>query len=237
MRALLLLPALSLAAATPPNLPTLLQKVDRLGTDDLRELQAQLALDPSTSPWRTYHEGHVTYALVARIRAKDPKVAEALLDRTMKSLTERKDPDSQALLGACCGLKIGFAPGSGISLSPKATGLFDEALTRAPANPRVLLFKGIHVLHTPAFFGGGAEKALPLLEAAVKAAEAETPAKDPWQPAWGRSESLGWLAMAQAEAGKQAEAKATCERALALDPKDGFVTERVLPKLQGPEVR
>jgi len=110
--------------------------------------------------------------------------------------------------------------------------LFAQALAQQPANPRILVAKGVHVLYTPAFYGGGPAAAMPILEAAAKAAAAEPAPTDPWAPRWGRVESLGWLAYAQAEAGLRAEAKASVAQALALDPANGFIQRMVLPRLQ-----
>jgi len=88
------------------------------------------------------------------------------------------------------------------------------------------------VLHMPAFVGGGAARAIPVLEAALAAAEKEAAPADAWAPSWGRIESLSWLALAQAQAGQAAAARATVQRARALDPDNGFLDTMVLPLLK-----
>jgi Tfp pilus assembly protein PilF len=97
----------------------------------------------------------------------------------------------------------------------------------------VLTFQGVNLLHTPAFFGGGAKAALPVLQAAVKAAQAEAMPTDPWAPTWGRAESLAWLAMAEIEAGDLDAARTHVEQSLAEDPHYGFVRAVVAPRLKG----
>lgn len=212
-------------------LPADCARAARLDLAGLRQLQGRLALSEATTPWKGYAEAHVSYQVVAQTRARDPKGAEALLDRTITALQARKDPDSLALRGACLGLKIGFQPGAALRLAPEAAALFEEARALAPTNPRIRILHAVHVLHTPEFFGGGAKRALPLMEAAVKAADAEAPAADPWSPAWGRAEGRAWLAMAQLEAGDAGAAKLSVEAALALDPRYSFAQAVVKPKV------
>jgi len=224
----LILPALILPAQ---EAPAGLDRIGRLDLEGLRQLQARLALAEAPAERRAYAEAHLAYQMAAILRDRDPKAAEALLDRTLKALQPRRDPDSLALRGACLGLKIGFQPAAAMGLSREAAGLFQEARAAAPSNPRVLLLHAVHVLHTPAFVGGGAKQALPLLEAAARAAQAEAAPSDPWAPGWGRAESLAWLALAQQETGAAAAAKRSLEAALALDPAYGFARAVVAPKV------
>ena len=218
---LLVLPALT-AFAQDADLPARLARIKRLDVEGLKQVQASLAVAPGTPEQKAYFEALIGYELVAQTRGKDPKGAEALLDRVLKNLEGRKEAESMALRGACLGLKIGFQPMAGIHLAPEAENLFVDALRLSPGNPRVLLFRGVHVLHTPAFFGGGAERAMPLIQAALKAAEAEAAPSDPWAPRWGKAESLAWLAMAQSDAGQAEAARKSVDAALALDPSFAF---------------
>jgi len=219
----------ALCLTAQDDLPLRLAKIQGMATDPLQDLQGRLAAAELPAEARAYHEAYLNYALVTRLREKDPKGAEALLDRTMKALEPRQDGESLALLGACIGLKLGFSPMSGMTLAPKASRLFEKATQASPASPRVRLFHGSHVLHTPAFFGGGPKKALPILEGAVQTAEAEAqkPPTDPWAPRWGRVEAYAWLAIAQASAGLQTEAETSLAKGRALDPEHGFLNYAV----------
>jgi tetratricopeptide (TPR) repeat protein len=221
------------AAASALTLAQRAQALPRLSSDAVRQLQGELAL--AADPGKAYAEALAAYTLVSHLRAQDPKGAEALLDRTLASLKPRKDAESLALQAACLGLKMGFSPSSGMVLGPRATGLLEEARRLAPASPRVLTFQGVNLLHTPAFFGGGAKAALPVLQAAVKAAQAEVAPTDPWAPTWGRAESLAWLALAEVEAGDPEAARAHVAQALAVDPNYGFVHAVVAPRLKAPK--
>lgn len=229
---LLLLPVLAFTlSAQEADLPTQLQRTQRMGTEALQGVQAKLAMDPAPSEQKAYFQALVGYTLASHLQHRDAKASEALLDRTLKGLEGRKDAESLALMGACFGLKIGFAPASGMTLAPKAMGLFQQALKLSPGNPRALYFQGLHVYHTPAFFGGGAEKALPILEAAGMAARDEKPAENPWAPRWGRAESLAWLALAQLDQHQIEAANQSINAALAVDGDYAFAVKVAKPKI------
>lgn len=215
----LLLPAL-VSLAAQDDLPARLAQVQGLNLDTLRDLQARLALSEAPAAAKAYHEAHLAYVLAGRL---DRKAAEALVEQQLKVLTPLKDAESLALQGGLLGYKLGFNPAAAMFLSPKANGCFEAALKAAPQNPRARLFQAIHLLNTPAFFGGGPAKALPLLQAAAQAAETEAPSPDPWAPRWGRAESLLWLAIGQAQAGQGPEAEATLAKARTVAPEHGML--------------
>jgi hypothetical protein len=215
------------------DLPSQLARLQRLPTDQVRALQAKLALDPAPTEKKAYHELHLAYVLASRTSQEDPKGSKDLVERTLKAFENAQDPECQAIVGAFLGLKINASPMAAMVLAPKAMGIFNKAQAKAPDSPRVALLRAIHLLYTPAFVGGGTKVALPLMEAAVALAEKEVAPADAWAPSWGRIESLGWLALVQAKDEQYAAAKLTADRALALDPGNGFVTRQVLPRLQG----
>ena len=230
-KALLILSAL-VCQAQDPSLPALLAKAQRLSTDQVLSLQARLMAEPAPADRKAYHDLYLSYIRVSRSIGTEIKAAAPLLERTVKALEGTRDPEKMALLAGCLGLKISLSPMSGITLGPRAMGLLDQALAQAPGNPRVLVMRGVQVLHSPAFVGGGPDKAIPILQAAVAAAAKEPVANDPWAPAWGKVESLSWLALAQAQAGQVPAAKATMAQARALDPENGFLDTMVVPHLQ-----
>jgi hypothetical protein len=214
------------------DLPSQLARLQQLPTEQVRSLQAKLAMDSVAADKKAYYDLYLDYVLASRQRNEDPKGAKALVERDLATHENSRDPETQALVGALLGLKIGFSPMSGMTLSPRAMQLFGEAQAQRPSSPRIALLKAIHVLHMPAFVGGGAKAALPLMENAVRLATSEAPTADPWAPTWGRIESLGWLAYAQIENDQLAEARQTADQVLALSPGNGFITAMVLPRLQ-----
>ncbi len=202
-----------------------LAKAYGLGLEQIRELQGRAASAEGSLQQKAYYKAFLESCAVTLMRRSDPRQAEAHLERVIKALEPQKDAESLALLGACLGHQIGFKPDLAPSLSLKAMGLFERAEKANPKSPRVLMFKGIHVLNMPAFLGGGPQKALPIFDRAVKAAEEEVLSSDPWAPRWGKVESLAWLAMAQARSGQLAESRAALAKALSLNPSHGFARE------------
>ena len=195
-----------------------LMNIQGLDIEQLRDLQTRLAATEGPVEAKAYHDAHISYALLTLTRGKNPKAALALLNPILKRLEASKDPESMALLGACIGHKLQLSPMSVMLLHPKAKGLFQKAAKLSPENPRVLVMQGANVFYTPVVFGGGAKKALPFLEAAVKAAESERPSDDPWAPRWGHVEALAFLALAQADDNRVADAEASLAKAIGLNP-------------------
>lgn len=231
--ATLIVPAIiALSLQAQDDLTPKLARAQGMSLDNVRDLQARLAAAEAAPEQKAYDEAFLGYCTVNLTRERDPKQAEATVDRFMKILESRKDAESMALLGGFIGAKLGFSPMSGMTLAPRALGLFEDAEKLSPTSPRVLIFHGVHILHTPEFFGGGADKALPILENAVKAAEAEAAPKDPWAPRWGKVESYGWLAIAQAEKGLFTLAEANIAKAKAIDPAHGFVNHYAEQRVQ-----
>lgn len=204
------------------------QRLMRMSPAELKALQApwSVAQDhPSTTYWQALAD------LSRAGGAATPKEAEALLDAAEQRLVSRKDADSYGLRGALIGMRIGLHPMSAMSLVPKAVAYFNRAKQLEPGNPRVRLFEAIHTFQTPAFFGGGAKAALPLLAEAVACAEREMAPADPWTPAWGLAEALAWQAQALHQTHQTAEAKASITRSLVLDPRWEFARS-IRQKLQ-----
>jgi hypothetical protein len=75
---------------------------------------------------------------------------------------------------------------------PKTTMLLAQTRAKAPENPRVLFLLGQNLLFTPEGLGGGIDKALPLIEGAVKIFRASSN-EDTLDPSWGQEEAEGLL--------------------------------------------
>lgn len=152
---------------------------------------------------------------------KSKKRRQLLLKRAREELEELvdlhpEDAEALALLGGVLGEMIGKNIFRGMSLGPRATAILDRAADLAPRNPRVALQRGVSYFFTPGLFGGGTKEAIRELERAKHLFEEES-AKAPW-PNWGRIDTYGWLAEVLAEEGREEEARALLEKALALEP-------------------
>ncbi len=75
-------------------------------------------------------------------------------------------------------------PGRGMKFSMLSNSALDKAMELNKQNPRIYYCKGNNVLHTPKFYGGGKEKALPLF---LKAKELFSTFESPetFWPEWG----------------------------------------------------
>ncbi|NOT32781.1 MAG: hypothetical protein HOP12_01290 [Candidatus Eisenbacteria bacterium] len=158
---------------------------------------------------------------------KQRRVSEDLLESALVEVDRaiEKEPgfaENHALKSALLGFKIQFGGMAlGMTLGPEMARLEERAETLAPANPRVLLLRGMMTLHRPAFIGGGAKKALPILEQAIAAFEAAS-ATDARTADWGRDDAHVWAGNAARKLDDPARAIAFYERALVVNPEMGW---------------
>lgn len=75
---------------------------------------------------------------------------------------------------------------------PKATALLTEAIKLNPNNPRAYLLLGQNLYYTPSTFGGGKDKAKPVLEKSVQLYETFEPATE-LDPIWGKAMAASLL--------------------------------------------
>ena len=118
-------------------------------------------------------------------------------------------PESHALMSGVLGPQI-VSDETAMNLSIRATAELRQAVSMDPRNPRVRILEGIHALHTPSMFGGGADIALESFLAAAALFEEDDPA--PPLPAWGHAEAYAWLGQAYAELDRPEDARDAYER-------------------------
>ena len=81
----------------------------------------------------------------------------------------------------------------GQELGMQSGMLTATAMKLDPENPRPYMLKGMGAMYTPEQFGGGKEKALPILEAAMEKYKAFKPASS-IMPTWGEEQAAKALA-------------------------------------------
>jgi hypothetical protein len=81
----------------------------------------------------------------------------------------------------------------GMSYSIKADACLKRAAAEEDGNPRAWSLMGYNIYHTPAIFGGGAEKALPLFLKAKDKYQTFRPLL-PFMPVWGEPENQQMIA-------------------------------------------
>ena len=90
-------------------------------------------------------------------------------------------------------MKISIDPMTrGQKLGMKSAMLNSKAMELDKENPRVYLLKGSGLMYTPPQYGGGKEKALPVLEEAVAKFKTFKPAS-PIMPHWGEKRAIAVL--------------------------------------------
>jgi tetratricopeptide (TPR) repeat protein len=160
-------------------------------------------------------------------------------DRVLKA--EPKHADAMALKAGLQGLWLSFDPAAMMTLGMEMEQSMTRARELAPANGRVAFLDGLNTLHKPAFVGGGADKARAKFDEAIAmfekaapgvAAAAATRAVDPAAFDWGHDDALVWAGRAAMKEKKYAEAKAYYQRALAVNPANGWVRTQLLPQAE-----
>lgn len=212
-------------------------------TGDLLAMQNAMALAERAlsmnpqSPMLRHYQAYAMY------RASNLYLGRGNKDEARKQLTKAREvleslvkeetiPESHALLSGVYGLQIGVSRVpmvAGMQLGPKSSEWIDRAMKLAPKNPRVLVLKGIGAFNTPASFGGGVEMAETFLKEALVQFETDKPA--PPLPAWGRADAHIWLGQAYAKQKKVDAARAQYQAALALQPKNEWITRSLIPAL------
>jgi tetratricopeptide (TPR) repeat protein len=176
-----------------------------------------------------YRKGNLM--LGARAKESDLKpVLEEADDVLEASAAVLKWPETSALRASVLGQLIGIGGMlSGMRLGPKADNLLDEAMAIDPANPRVLMLRGISSMYKPKMFGGGNDKAERDLRKSIELFATNHPVSP--APSWGHSEAWAWLGQVLAKENKVDEARKAYQEALALEPSNNWVTRVLLPAL------
>jgi tetratricopeptide (TPR) repeat protein len=192
--------------------------------------------DSRFSALGNYYLGYVAYRRAVVLQQVDKERAVVYLDTAVSRLEEAIARDNtfaeaHALLSSCYGLKISFSPIKGIILGPQSSSELKKAKELAPMNPRVALVSGISAYNTPALFGGGKERGL---EEMKRGAELFDRWKmvDSLQPDWGKDEVWAWIGMAHMDRKETIQAKRAFDRALEINPDNGWVKHVLLPKLE-----
>ena len=73
----------------------------------------------------------------------------------------------------------------GMKFNGKCLKMFEKAKEFNTDNPRSYLWHGVNLYNTPSFFGGGKDKALPLLEKAIEKYDSFKPLNS-ISPDWGK---------------------------------------------------
>jgi len=142
------------------------------------------------------------YDVVQTMSMKDSVLREHTLDHAQQLLdmAVKLSPDSSEILviqGFLFIARLQIAPMiRGAEYIMKVHDAFDTAMKLNPNNPRSYYMKGVTVLNTPEYFGGGKEPAKPILTKALQLYENFVPAA-PFYPNWGKEDCQKLVALCQ----------------------------------------
>jgi hypothetical protein len=193
------------AAAAPAGYAGLLEATIKevMNTGDAAELKAlaaklERAATVAPADWLPrYYQAYALLIHVFQSKEEDDK-KDAALDQAEAALAKARQlkGDESELLTLQAYLyqaRLGVSP---MLRSMKYSRMVTETVTQAkkanPANPRPYLVEANNVYYTPSMFGGGAEVARPLYEAAKAKYAAFKPA-NALVPNWGERQLLGRL--------------------------------------------
>lgn len=189
-----------------------------------------------TNAWLHYDLAYVLHRRVSGfINERRTTEAKAMVEEALRAAARADSlgagATARALQGALAGQMA--AVGGGLApmrFGPRALSLLEDALEEAPDDPRVALLNGMTRFNAPRAFGGGPAKAEAELRRALRLFETDRSAAP--RPTWGKVDAHIWLAQALHAQGKDAEARAEYERALALAPGHRWIVEQLLPALE-----
>ena len=134
---------------------------------------------------------YMAYCLIMQSYMDDVKKTDDYCDKA-NSLLNRADSISPnnseilALRAMCSSARIRVNPMSrGAKYGKESGEWLDKAEAADSTNPRIYMMRGQGMYYTPAAFGGGKDKAKPILENAIRKYDAFKPASG-IHPHWGR---------------------------------------------------
>jgi hypothetical protein len=155
-----------------------------------QRLERALVATPN-DPWLQHYRGFAIYRLMSVQMEVGPQPAHMGMlqeaDRLFAASSAKMPlAESFALRSSTMGMQMGLDQSLGMTLGGESISLMARAVAMAPNNPRVLVLAAISALYTPESFGGGVDKARPLIARAKSALASDAP--PPLAPRWGRSD-------------------------------------------------
>ncbi len=139
--------------------------------------------------WLPHYYAAFCYTRISHLNTVADK-QDAWVDRAQEEVDKafEMDPGNAEIL-----VMKGFVLQARMNINPtvrgfqyfgETMGYFEKARSLDPENPRSYLWEGVNLLHTPEAFGGGTEKACPLIQKALEKFAVFTPI-DSLSPDWG----------------------------------------------------
>ncbi len=143
--------------------------------------------------WLPYYYAGMCYSMMV-YQLKDMTKVDPALDRADEfldkaldmKLKENEKSELLVMKGMVCGGRIMVEPETrAMTYGPQSGSYYQRAINLNPENPRALALSGQSLMFTPKQFGGGRDKAIPVLEDAMAKFDAW---ENPYElfPDWGK---------------------------------------------------
>ncbi|MCK4664931.1 MAG: hypothetical protein KAT68_18820 [Bacteroidales bacterium] len=140
--------------------------------------------------WLPYYYSAYCYAQISH-KEKEDKKKDLYVDKAEEfiGIADKINPENSEIYvmkGFILQARMNIDPMiRGFKYNSKCLKMFEKAMKLNPDNPRSYLWHGVNLYNTPSFFGGGKNKALPLLENAIEKYNSFTPLNSIY-PNWGK---------------------------------------------------
>lgn len=147
--------------------------------------------------WLPFYHAAYSY-VIASYGQKDNDKKDEYLDKAQELADKAEnlqpnEPEIILLKSFILSARIPVNPMvRGMKYGPESGAMLETAYAMDKENPRYYFLKGSGLFYTPEMFGGGKEKALPVLEKAKEKYETFKP-KSSIHPNWGQKQALGML--------------------------------------------
>lgn len=165
--------------------------------------------------------------------SSNAEVFDHYVDPALEFLESMEDngvstAEAMALRSSIYGFIMAYSPWKGMYYGPKSGSAMDDALNANAQSPIVNMIHGSSLYYTPESFGGDKDAAIKAFEKAVILYEKEE------YKGWLYLNTLANLGQAYVALGRKAEAIATYEKALAVEPDFKWVSNQLLVKAKNP---
>ena len=140
--------------------------------------------------WLPYYYSAYCYVQISQM-VKSDEIKDLNVEKAeeLNSIADKISPDNSEIYvmkGFILQAKMNVDPMTrGFKYNRECLEMFEQAKVLDPENPRSYLWHGVNLYNTPAFMGGGKEKALPLLEKAIEKFDTYH-LKSDFHPDWGK---------------------------------------------------
>jgi hypothetical protein len=183
-----------------------------------------------------YYMALVDYAIASTAMGENPdkdkvkKFTESGFSNLEKSILVRDDfADAYVLQYALSFNRWAYEPDKMNDIMTQSEETKNKAEKLEPDNPRLSMMEGISTFYTPEMFGGGAKKAVPILEKSVELFGKRVE-KESYYPDWGKDMSYGFLVLVylkRDDDGDKKKANELFEKAITELPDSSFLKKYV----------